>query len=46
VREDLNKKSSRITARDVEEDVVEDADSVGHSASLGFEIDREAFLKQ
>lgn len=44
VREDLKKKSSRITARDMEEEVEEDGDSDGHKASLGFEIDREAFL--
>ena len=44
VREDLKKKSSRITARNMEEEVEEDGDSDGHKASLGFEIDREAFL--
>jgi hypothetical protein len=44
VRKALKKQSSRITARDMEEGVEEGANSEGHKASVGFEIDREAFL--
>jgi hypothetical protein len=44
VRDALKKKSSRITARDVDEDVEDDGDSEERKASSGFEIDREAFF--
>jgi hypothetical protein len=40
----LKERSSRITARDVDEDVEEEGDSEGHKASAGFEIDTEAFF--
>ncbi len=44
VRNDLKKKSSRITARDMDEIVEEDGESDGRKASSSFEIDREAFF--
>jgi hypothetical protein len=44
VRDDLKKKSSRITARDMDEGVEEDGDSDVRSASSNFEIDRKAFF--
>lgn len=44
VRDALKKKSSRITARDVDEDIESDGDSEERKASSSFEIDREAFF--
>ncbi len=44
VRDDLKKKSSRITARDMDEVVEEDGESDERKASSNFEIDREAFF--
>lgn len=44
VRDALKKKSSRIMARDVDEDVESDGDSEERKASSSFEIDREAFF--
>lgn len=44
VRDALKAKSSRITARDMDEDVEEEGDSGERKASAGFEIDREAFF--
>jgi hypothetical protein len=44
VRDALKKKSSRITARDLDEDVESDGDSDERKTSSGFEIDREAFF--
>lgn len=44
VRDALKEKSNRITARDMNEDVEEEADSDDRKASAGFEIDREAFF--
>jgi hypothetical protein len=45
VRDALKQKSSRITARDIEDDVEEGDDSAERTSSAGFKIDREAFLK-
>lgn len=44
VRGALKERSSRITARDMDEDVEEEGDSEGRKASAGFEIDTEAFF--
>lgn len=44
VRDALKEKSSRITARNVDEDIEEEGDSEGRKASAGFEIDTEAFF--
>jgi hypothetical protein len=44
VRDDLKKKSSRITARDMDEDIEEDGDSDQRKTSSVFKIDREAFF--
>lgn len=44
VRGALKERSSRITARDMDEDVEEEGDSEGGKASAGFEIDTEAFF--
>jgi hypothetical protein len=44
VREALKERSSRIIARDMDEDVEEEGDSEGRKASAGFEIDTEAFF--
>lgn len=45
VRDALKEKSSRITARDMGEDVEQEEDSDGRKATAGFEIDTEAFFK-
>lgn len=44
VREALKKKSSRIKARDTNDDVDGEGDSDERKASAGFEIDREVFF--
>lgn len=44
VRNDLKKKSSRITAHDMDEDVEEEGNADSRKASSDFEIDREAFF--
>lgn len=44
VRGTLKERSSRITARDKDEDVEEEGDSEGREASAGFEINTEAFF--
>jgi hypothetical protein len=44
VRGALKERSSRITARDKDEDVEEEGDPEGRKASAGFEIDTEAFF--
>jgi hypothetical protein len=45
VREALKAKSSRVTARDVNDEIQEDGDSDERKTSAGFEVDREAFFK-
>lgn len=44
VRTALKSKSSRITARDIDEDIDEKNDSSGQKSSASFDLDREAFF--
>jgi len=45
VRDALKAKSSRVTARDVDDDVEENSDSDERKTSAGFKVDTEAFFK-
>jgi hypothetical protein len=45
VRSALKERSSRITARDKDEDIEEESDTEARKASTAFEIDTEAFFK-